>query len=63
MSGKQVFEELANQQPPSLFAEFWMFLRWNKKWWLLPIVILLLVIGILIAASATPLAPFIYTMF
>ena len=41
-----------------------MFLAGNAKWWLLPVVIVLLAIGaLLVAASGSALAPFIYTMF
>ena len=35
----------------------------RKKWWLLPILILLLVFGLLVLLSGTGLAPFIYTLF
>jgi len=48
----------------SLAAEVWMFLRQNKKLWLLPIIIVLLVLGALLAfAQTSALAPFIYTIF
>jgi hypothetical protein len=57
------FETAARQAPSGLFGEFWTFLRQNKKWWLLPILAVLLLFGLLIVASATPLAPFIYTLF
>jgi len=43
--------------------ELWGFLRQNKKWWLLPILLMLLVLGLLIVLSGTGLAPFIYTLF
>ena len=39
------------------------FLRQNKKWWLLPILILSLLLGLLIVLSGSGLAPFIYTLF
>ena len=56
------FEKAAKgQAPPTLLGEFWEFLRHNKKWWLLPILIVLLVFGILIFLSGTGAAPFIYT--
>jgi hypothetical protein len=45
------------------FRELWGFLRDNKKWWLLPILIMLLLFGLLIVLSGTGLAPFIYTLF
>jgi hypothetical protein len=47
---------------PTLLAEFWEFLRHNKKWWLLPILFVLLVFGILIFLAGTGAAPFIYTL-
>lgn len=57
------FERLAQEQRPSLPAEFWEFLKHNKKWWLLPIVVVLLLLGLLIWLTATGAAPFIYTIF
>ena len=48
----------------SLAGEVWLFLRQNKKLWLLPIVIVLLVLGaLLVFAQTSALAPFIYTIF
>ena len=59
---KTDFEKAALNAPaPSLLGEFWQFLRHNKKWWLLPILIVLLVFGVLIFLSGTGAAPFIYT--
>jgi hypothetical protein len=44
--------------------DLWLFLVENKKWWLVPVIIVLVGIGGLIAAVAgTAVAPFIYTMF
>jgi hypothetical protein len=61
---KSEFEKAAaEQEGESLLSEFWAFLRQNKKWWLLPIVIVLLVLGVLIFLSSTAAAPFIYTLF
>ena len=58
------FEKAAAQQEgESLVAEFWAFLKQNKKWWLLPIVIVMLMLGVLIFLSSTAAAPFIYTLF
>jgi hypothetical protein len=56
------FERQAQQAPPGLLREFWQFLRENKKWWMLPILLVLLAMGVLILLSGTPLAPFIYTL-
>ncbi|MBI2524326.1 hypothetical protein HYW11_03950 [Candidatus Peregrinibacteria bacterium] len=48
----------------SLFRDLWLFLRIRKKWWLLPILLLTVLLGlILIFAQGSPLAPFIYTVF
>ena len=48
----------------TLAGELWMFLRQNKKWWLLPIVTMLLALGaLMIFAGSSALAPFIYTIF
>lgn len=44
-------------------AEFWGFLKTNKKWWLLPVIIVFLILATLIFLSSTGLAPFIYTLF
>src|SRR3954452_742459 len=42
-----------DMRPPTLIGELWDFLRHSKKWWLLPIVIVLLVFGVLIFLSGT----------
>jgi hypothetical protein len=48
----------------TLLSEFWAFLRTRKKWWLAPIVIILLLFGSLIVfTQGSALAPFIYTIF
>jgi len=48
----------------SFIKEFWEFLKERKKYWLLPIVIILGFFGILIVLSqGTAVAPFIYTIF
>ncbi len=47
----------------SLLRELWDFLREDKKWWLLPIVASLLLMGLLNFLSGTAAAPFIYTLF
>ena len=48
----------------SLLGEFWAFLRVRKKWWLAPIVIILLLFGSLIVfTQGSALAPFVYTIF
>ena len=57
------FEELASQRPPGIVQEFGDFLLHNKKWWLTPIVLILLLFGGLLVLSGTAAAPFIYTLF
>jgi hypothetical protein len=48
----------------SILAELWGYLKVRKKWWLVPIVFFLLLIGImLILAEGSAVAPFIYTLF
>lgn len=48
----------------SAVAEFWDFLRQRKKFWLLPLVLILLVLGAVIVLTAnSALAPFIYSIF
>lgn len=58
------FEKAATEQHSGGFLpELWGFLAQNKKWWLLPILIMLLLFGLLIMLSGTGIAPFIYTLF
>lgn len=57
------FQKAADAPEESLLAEFWGFLAHNKKWWLLPILTVLLLMGVLIVLSSTGAAPFIYTLF
>lgn len=48
----------------SILKEFWEFMRVRKKWWLMPIVFFLLLLGfVLVAAKGSALAPFIYSLF
>ena len=48
---------------PNLIKDFWYFLLYNKKWWLLPILIILLGVSALMWLSTTSVAPFIYSLF
>lgn len=48
----------------SILAELWRFLRVRKKFWLLPIIVALLLLGgLLVLAQGSAIAPFIYTLF
>jgi hypothetical protein len=47
-----------------LAGQLWAFMRVRKKWWLLPILVVLLLVGtLLVFAQGSVLAPFIYTVF
>ena len=49
---------------PTLLGDIWSFMKERKKWWLLPIVIMLALIGILIVlGQSSSLSPFIYAFF
>ncbi|KAA5544662.1 hypothetical protein FYK55_08105 [Roseiconus nitratireducens] len=56
-------EALAEQSDPGIVREFIWFLRYNKKWWLTPILVILLALVALAFFTASPAAPFIYTLF
>lgn len=48
----------------SFLLEFWEFLRVRKKFWLLPVIVLMLVFGgLVVLTKGTAIAPFIYTLF
>ncbi|MEE9543031.1 MAG: DUF5989 family protein [Thermodesulfobacteriota bacterium] len=48
----------------SILAEFWDFMKVRKKWWLMPIILALVLIGALIVLTeGSAIAPFIYTLF
>ena len=48
----------------SFLEEFWDFLKFRKKYWLLPIIIVLVLFGgLIILSQGSAIAPFIYTIF
>jgi hypothetical protein len=48
----------------TLVREFWEYMKVRKKWWLLPVIVVMLLIGfLLVFAQGSALAPFIYTVF
>ena len=61
--GSEEFEAGLKQARTGLVTEFWDFLKHNKKWWLAPIVISILGLGLLVLLGGTAAAPFIYTLF
>jgi len=60
---KSEFERAAQDKRIGLIAEFAGFLADNKKWWLLPIIITVLILGALVILGGSGAAPFIYTLF
>ncbi len=61
--GKSEFEREASQAQSGVIGEFVDYLRQNKKWWITPIVIVLLMVGALVVFGGSAAAPFIYTLF
>lgn len=58
------FERIARERKHgNLLSDFLSLARENKKWWLVPFVLVLLLVGGLLVLSGTALAPFIYTLF
>lgn len=57
------FEELSRGQRTGVVLELFAFLLENKKWWLAPIVIAVLLLGLLVLFGGSGAAPFIYTLF
>ncbi len=57
------FTEQAEQGQQGMLGEYWKWLCHNKKWWLTPIVLTLLLVGFLVILSGTAIAPMIYTLF
>jgi competence protein ComGC len=48
----------------SILKELWEFIKHKKKYWLIPIIVILLLIGILLVITeGSAIAPFIYTLF
>lgn len=61
--GDDFAREAQQYESESLLVEFVAFLRENKKWWLIPILLVLLAAGVLILVSGSAVAPFIYPFF
>ena len=56
------FEDI--RERVGILAELWAFMRVRKKWWLAPIVLMLVLLGLLvILTQGSAVAPFIYTLF
>ncbi len=59
----RVVESQANAAEVGLVREYLQFLRTNKKWWLVPILSVMLLLMAIAAITMSPAAPFIYTLF
>lgn len=57
------FEKLSSNQDVGLIAEFWLFLKEEKRWWLTPIIVVCLAITGLAWFTSTGAYPFIYSLF
>jgi hypothetical protein len=57
------FSKEAGESRGGVVGEFVDFLKYNKKWWLIPILLAMVAIGVLIALGTTGAAPFIYPLF
>ena len=56
-------EEADEEGPGSIFSEFVYFIRTNKKWWLIPLIAIFLLLGLLIVLAGNPItSPFIYSL-
>jgi hypothetical protein len=69
MAGEELMEKSTNQfeqvaqqaQEPGFIREYWEFVKYHRKWWLVPVLLIMAALGILIALSSTAAAPFLYT--
>ena len=62
-SQKDEFLEASKEKEGNLVSELIGFMSENKKWWLSPIIAILLLLGALIFLGGSGIAPFIYTLF
>ncbi len=60
---RSTFEASADEKEFTLVGEFVAMLKQNKKYWLIPMIVMLLIFGVLIILGSTGAAPFIYTLF
>jgi hypothetical protein len=57
------FEKASQQKQGNLLSEFMGFLKQNRKFWLLPLILVMLALAALLILSSSAAAPFIYTLF
>jgi hypothetical protein len=57
------FEREAQRRRTSFATELWDFMRHNKKWWLTPIILILVLMAVLVVLGGSGAAPFLYPLF
>ncbi|MFO0974065.1 MAG: DUF5989 family protein [Phycisphaerae bacterium] len=62
-SAQSDFARLGQAERTSFVSDFLYLLKTNRKWWMLPLICLLLAFGVLMILASTGAAPFIYTLF
>ena len=62
-SAADEFQQAGQQKPLNLVQEFLLFVRENKKWWLIPILLVFGLVSLLVMFGSTGAAPFVYTLF
>ena len=62
-SQSERLDRLARGHKGGLLREYWSFMRHSKKWYQIPIIVALMVLGGLVVAGGTSVAPFLYTLF
>ena len=60
---KNRFETAGRGKPTGILGEVFQMLRQNKKYWLIPLILILVLFGVLIILGSSAAAPFIYTLF
>ena len=60
---QESFEQISQGKGGGLVSDLFAFMSENAKWWLMPIVIVLGLLGVLLVLGASGAAPFIYTLF
>jgi Family of unknown function (DUF5989) len=64
MKPENEFQKIAKESKESSFVgELWALVSTTKKYWLIPIIVVLVALGLLVFLSGTAAAPFIYTLF
>jgi hypothetical protein len=57
------FDEIEKESNRGLLDELWTMLMENKKYWMIPIILTMLLFGLLVILGSSSSAPFIYTLF